>query len=186
MKTNRLVLVAFCSLAAGLMAGCTGSNHSADTDAPVYLTVDITEGPADVAVNQGVDVDIPSMTFKSNAKAPGGSLSQQDDVVLDEWVVTFRRTDGGTAVSPEWRNYYNVYVPNGGTTSLSNYRIMPVEYLSQAPLNQLFPANGGFDKETGKDNIRQELIISVYGKTIAGKKVSLTFPVTIRFYYGAV
>jgi hypothetical protein len=183
MKTNRLVLVALCSLAAGLMAGCTGSNHSADTDAPVYLTVDITKGVADVPVSLGADVVIPTMSFKSNAKAPGGQLSQQDDVVLNEWVVTCRRTDGGTATSPEWRNYYNVYVPNGGSATLENYRIMPVEYLSQPPLSQLFPANGGFDKETGKDNIRQELTISVYGKTIAGKKVSLTFPVTIRFYY---
>jgi hypothetical protein len=186
MKTNRLVLVAFCSVAVALMAGCSGSNHSADTDAPVYLTVDITQGVADVPVNLGADVVIPTMSIKSSAKSPGANLSGQDDVVLDEWVVTFRRTDGGTVASSSWRNYYTVYVPNGGNAALNNYRIMPVESLSQAPLNQLFPENGGFDKETGKDNIRQELTISVYGKTIAGRKVSLTFPVTIRFYYPAV
>lgn len=184
MKTNRLILVAFCSLAAALMAGCTGSNHSADTDAPVYLTVDITKFAPDVPVNSLGDVVVESMTFKSHAKGTK-PLSQQDDVVLDEWVVTFRRTDGGTATSPEWRNYDTVYVANGGTTSLDKYRIMPVEYLSQPPLNQLFPENGGFDKETGKNNIRQELTVSVYGKTIAGRKVSLTFHVTVQFYYGA-
>ncbi|MCU0292818.1 MAG: hypothetical protein MUF10_12650 [Thermoanaerobaculaceae bacterium] len=185
MKTNRLVLVALCSVAAAVMAGCSGSNHSADTDAPVYLTVDITKGVADAPVNLGADVIIPSMSIKSFPKAPGANLSSQDDVVLDQWVVTFRRTDGGTATSPAWNNTYNVYVPNGGTATLENYRIMPVEYLSQPPLNQLFPENGGFDRETGKDNIRQELTISLYGKTIGGRKVSLTFPVTIRFYYGA-
>lgn len=185
MKTNRLILVAFCSLAAALMAGCTGSNHTADTDAPVYLTVDITKFAPDVPVNSLADVVVESMTFKSNPKAPSANLSQQDDVVLTEWVVTFRRTDGGTATSPEWRNYETVYVPNGGTATLDKYRIMPVEYLSQPPLNQLFPENGGFDRETGKNNIRQELTVSVYGKTVAGRKVSLTFQVTIQFYYGA-
>ena len=37
------------------------------------------------------------------------------------------------------------------------------------PLNQLFPENGGFDKETGKHNIRQRLHIEIFGKTVAGK-----------------
>jgi len=168
------------------MGGCSGGNHSADTEAPVMLSVDIPKGVADVAVNSFGDVVIPSMAFKSQPKAPGGTLSQQDDVIINEWVVTFRRTDGGTVVSPTWRNYESVYIPAGGSANLENYRIMPVEYLSQPPLNQLFPANGGFDKETGKDNIRQELTISVYGKTQAGRKVSFSFPITIRFYYAAV
>lgn len=183
MKTNRLVLVALCSLAAGLIGGCTGGNHSADTEAPVIFSVDIPKGVADVAVNLLSDVVIPSMSFKSQSKVPGGVLSQQDDAILNEWVVTFRRTDGGTVASPTWRNFYNVYLPAGGSANLENYRIMPVEFLSQPPLNQLFPANGGFDKETGKDNIRQELTVTVYGKTQAGRKVSLSFPITIRFYY---
>src|SRR3989304_2595798 len=61
-------------------------------------------------------------------------------------------------------------VPAGGTAGLKNYRIYPFEYFSQAPLYQLFPQNGGFDKETNKPNIRQRMHIEVFGKTVAGKK----------------
>jgi len=55
--------------------------------------------------------------------------------------------------------------------------------LSQPPLHQLYPANGGFDKETNKTNIRQRLHIEVFGKTVAGKKVSLVFDVNLNFFY---
>ena len=183
MKTNRLVLMALCGLARGLVAGCSGGNHSADDAADIVLSVDIPQGIADVAVNQGEDVAIPSLLIKSQAKAPGRPMTVQNDVVLNEWVVTFTRTDGGTAASPEWRNYYNVYVPAGGNASLDNYRVMPVEFLRQPPLNQLWPENGGFDKETGQDNIRQKLRIDIYGKTVAGQRVSVGFEFSVRFFY---
>lgn len=186
MKTNRLALLALCSLGFGLMLGCSGGNHSADTEAPVFLSVDITKGPADIAVNQGVDVVIPTMSIKSTAKAPGAVLSPQADVTLDLWVTTFTRTDGGTVASRMWQNYYNVYVPAGGNATLENYRIMPSEYLVEPPLNQLWPANGGFDKETGQPNIRQKVRIEIFGKTTAGQKVSLAFDVTLNFFYGVV
>lgn len=183
MKTNRLVLMALCSLVVGMLVGCSGGNHSADDEANILLSTDIPQGIADVAVNQSGDVAIPSLTIKSQAKAPGTVLSQQSDAILNEWVVTFTRTDGGTVTSPMWRNNYSVYVPAGGNASLSNYRVMPVEFLSQPPLNQLWPQNGGFDKETGKDNIRQKIRVDIYGKTVAGQKVSVGFEFTVRFYY---
>lgn len=182
MKTNRLVLMALCSLIVGVLAGCSGGNHSADDEANILLSVDIPEGIADVAVNRNGDVFIPNMTIKSTAKAPG-PLSAQQDAILNEWVVTFTRTDGGTVASPTWRNFYSVYVPAGGSATLQNYRVMPVEYLSQPPLNQLWPQNGGFDKETGKNNIRQRMRVDIYGKTVAGERVTTGFEFTVRFYY---
>lgn len=185
MKTNR-VLMALCSAVVLVVGGCSGGNHSADDEANVLLSVDIPEGIADVAVNGVGDVFIPNLTIKSVAKAPGTTLSAQQDVTLTEWVVTFTRTDGGTVASPAWRNFYTVYVPAGGNATLNNYRVMPVEYLSQPPLNQLWPANGGFDKETGKDNIRQKLRVDIYGKTVAGQRVSTGFEITVRFYYAAL
>jgi len=55
--------------------------------------------------------------------------------------------------------------------------------LRQPPLNQLWPENGGFDKETGQDNIRQKLRIDIYGKTVAGQRVSVGFEFSVRFFY---
>ena len=169
-----------------LLAGlsCSAGNHSSDTEAEVFLSVTISAGPADQNVNSLADVIIPSFTINSHWKAPGAiSTGSQADAYLTEWVITPTRSDGGTAASPVWRNFYNVYVPQGGTASLQNYRIFPFEYFRQPPLNQLFPENGGIDKETGKTNIRQRLQVEVYGKTVAGKSIVCSFPVDVNFIY---
>ncbi len=178
--------VALCCVAATTLfvAGCTG-NHSADEEAGVVLSWSFTEGPAEQNVNSFSDIDVGNMTITSQAKSSNFVLSQQQDVQLTEWVVTPVRSDGGTVASPQWRNFYMVYVPAGGTTSIQNLRIFPASYYTEPPLNQLFPANGGADKETGKPEIRQRLHVDVYGKTVSGKSVVLRFDVGIRFYYSA-
>jgi hypothetical protein len=185
MRTSRAVALCWIAAAAFVLAGCTG-NHSADEEAAVVLTWSFSEGPADQNVNSLVDIDIGSMTIRSQSKSPDFVLSQQQDVTLTEWVVTPIRSDGGTVASPEWRNYYSVFVAAGGTASVQNLRIFPAAYYTEPPLNQLFPANGGADKETGKPEIRQRLHVDVYGKTVSGKRVVLRFDVDIRFYYAAV
>ncbi len=182
MRTYRLALFVPVALAVLVLAGC-GNNDSAKTEAEVYLSAQQQPGPADVPMSTGVDVVIPTLVLSSHAKSPSVVLSQQDDVVLNDWVVTCTRSDGGTAASPQWQNFETVYVPAGGTTSLQNYRIFPAEYFQQPPLFQLFPQNGGFDKETGKTNIRQTLHVQIFGQTVAGKKISVAFDVNLNFFY---
>ena len=183
MRTYRLAVFALIALGALALAGCSGSNDSADTEAPVFLSSAVEPGPADVSIGGLADVTIETLTIQSHAKSPSVVLSAQDDVVLTEWVITPIRTDGGTVASPVWHNFYTAYVAAGGSTALSNYRIYPAEYFNQAPLYQLFPANGGFDKETNQTNIRQRMHIEVFGKTVAGKKISLVFDVNLNFFY---
>jgi hypothetical protein len=183
MRTHRLAVFALIALGVLALAGCYGGNDSADTEAPVFLSSTVEPGPADVSMAGLVDVTIEQLTIESHPKSPSVVLSAQDDVVLTEWVITPIRTDGGTVASPVWHNFYTAYVPAGGTAGLKNYRIYPFEYFSQAPLYQLFPANGGFDKETNKPNIRQRMHIEVFGKTVAGKKVSLVLDVNLNFFY---
>lgn len=182
MKLYRLATIATLVLALVGLAGC-GGNDSRDTEAPVVLSVEIEEGPADVDVNTPVDVTIGKMTISSQAKSPEETLSQQQDVHLNEWVVTPIRTDGGAVASPQWRNYYSVYVPANGEADLQNYRIFPSDYFHQVPLSYLFPENGGFDPSTGQRTVRQRLHIEVFGKTVAGQDVSLAFDVNLNFFY---
>ncbi len=181
MTTRTLSALVILAVAGGL-AGCSG-NHSADTEADVFITVEIQQGVADVNIAQPVDVAIGNMTFRSQSKAPGAILSGQQDAILTDWVVTPSRADGGTKASPQWRWYYNVTVPAGGQASLLNYRIFPSDYFRQMPLSQLFPENGGIDVETGKRTIRQRLDVEVFGKTVSGRRLSVQFPVTVNFYY---
>lgn len=182
MRTHRFALVLTVALALLGLVGCA-SNDSRDTEAPVFLAVDIREGVADVDVSVPVDVTMGRLIISSQAKSPDEELSQQQDVHLTEWVVTPARTDGGTVASPVWRNFYSVYIPAGGSATLENYRIFPSDYFRQLPLSRLFPENGGFDPETGQRNIRQRLRIEVFGRTIAGQDISVAFDANVNFFY---
>lgn len=181
MRPYRLALLALTVVALVGLAAC-GSNSSAKTEAEVFLSQNITQGPADVNMATSGDVTITTLTISSHAKSPTTLLSPQDDAVLTTWVVTCSRTDGGTVASPEWRNSYQVYVPAGGSATLQNYRIFPAEYFQQPPLNQLW-VYPFLDKETANSNIRQRLHVAIYGKTVGGKSVSLEFDVNLNFTY---
>ncbi len=183
MRIHRLAIVALLGLGVLGMVGCYGGNSSASTEAPVVLSNSITEGAADVDISAPVDVIIKTMTISSKAKSPNVILTTQDDVMLTDWVITCSRTDGGTVASPQWQNFYSVYVPANGSANVQNYRIFPSDFFKQPPLNQLFPENGGIDKETGKRTIRQRLHIEIFGKTVAGKSISLFFDVNLNFFY---
>lgn len=180
--TRRTLAALATVLLAVTIAGCT-ANHSADTEADVFITVEIQQGVADVNMAVAADVAIENMTFRSQSKAPGAILSGQQDAILTDWVVTPSRADGGTKASPVWRWYYNVTVPAGGQANLQNYRVFPTDYFRQMPLVQLFPENGGIDVETGKRTIRQRLDVEVFGKTVSGRRLSVQFPITVNFYY---
>src|SRR5664280_2910628 len=107
MTSNRLVLFVPFTLAVLGIAGC-GNNTSSKTEAEVYLSQSITQGPADVDMSLAVDPSISNLTITSHSKATTVPLSQQDDVILTDWVVTPSRSDGGTVASPVWRNYYHL------------------------------------------------------------------------------
>ncbi len=183
MRLNRLVAIPIVALMGLALWGCSGNASSNGSEADVFFSTDVTQGPADVDISIPNDVVVPSMTFNSHAKSPGTVLSQQQDAYFTEWVMTATRADGGTKASPQWRWFYNVYVPAGGTANLQNYRIFPSDYFKELPLSYLFPQNGGFDKETGKRNIRQHIHIDVYGKTVAGRPVVNRIDFDLNFFY---
>jgi hypothetical protein len=162
---------------------CGGSSSLNNSQATVFLTTNVDGYTPDIDVcAQQADLTIESMTIASEPKDPGGTTTANQDVNLMRWVITPYRTDGGTPNSPEWTYDQAVYVPAGGTASLDNYRIYPLEDLSELPLAYLFPENGGFDPSTGNANIRQSFELTIYGETVSGKKVA-TIPVSIAFNF---
>lgn len=183
MKSHRVVNVLAAVAVLAMLGGCTNSNHSADDEAPVFLSVDMQQGIVDIDVSVPVDVGVPQLSIQSHLKGQDQVPTSQQDVYLNEWVITPTRTDGGTVTSPVWRNFLPVYVPAGGTASLQNFRIFPSDYFTQPPLNQLFPENGGHDLETGKRTIRQRMRVEIFGKTISGRKVSAVFDINLNFFY---
>ncbi len=181
MRPYRLALFALIVVVLVGLAAC-GSNNSAKTEAEVYLSANLTQSTADVNMATSGDVSNANVTINSHPKSPSAVLSQQDDAILTDWVVTCTRTDGGTAASPEWRNFETVYVPAGGSAPLTDYRVFPSNYFSQPPLNQLL-CPGCLDKETNNASIRQRLHVAIYGKTVAGKSVSVEWDQNVQFFW---
>ena len=172
-------------LALGLaMGSCGGSSTLDNGEAAVFLTVDITAYNPEIDVClQQFDLAIEQMSIQSSPKNPQGTLSANQDVNLSRWVITPYRTDGGTTASPEWTYDQAVFVAAGGNADLENYRVYPLEYLSEVPIAYLLPENGGFDPETGNTNIRQSLQLTIYGRTVSGKNVATTpIPIAFNFY----
>ena len=174
----------FVTLALALMVwSCGGGSTLDNTEAKVYLTVDISEYNPDIDVClQATDIAISSMDISSQAKDPNGSTSPNMDVNLKRWVITPYRTDGGSTASPEWTYDQAVFVPVSGSAALDNYRIYPLEFLREIPLAYLTPENGGYDPETGNTNIRQSFELQIFGQTVSGKSVATT-PISIAFNF---
>ncbi len=172
-------------LAAVLLLGSCGGNSTLDdTEAAVYITVDIEEYNPDIDIcnTLGLDITIETMEVVSNAKAPGTSLGSAQDVRILRWVITPERNDGGTTDSPQAIFDQGIIVTAGGTTDLANWRIYPVEYLSETPLGYLLPENGGIDPETGNRNIRQRLVLQMFGETMSGKSIA-SIPQSIQYNF---
>jgi len=127
--------------------------------------------PFRVSVN-GVDsLFIPAITIRSIVANPNIPTSQLMDVELDTLEVTFTRGDAGTRVPPPYVVAVLGTVPVGGTLTLSNWDVMSFEQFRNPPLSDLKIENGGFDKETGLDVIRLNLVARVFGRTRTGKRV---------------
>lgn len=183
---KRITTVGVVLAVALVLGSCGGNSTLDDTEAVVYITVDIEEYNPDIDIcayiAAGIDIDIETMNVNSQAKAPGTTLGSAQDVRLLRWVITPERNDGGTTASPQAIFDQGIIVPAGGTTDLENWRIYPVEYLSEVPLAHLLPENGGVDPETGNTHIRQRLVLQMFGETMSGKSVA-SIPQSIQFNF---
>jgi len=179
-------LLTMCFLTAGLMAvaGCSGSSALDNSGAAVFLTVELEHYDPEINLCiETEDLTISTLKINSRPKNPAEALTSNQDVNLNEWVVTVRRIDDGTVTSPDWTNAVSVFVPAGGIATLENYRVYPEEYLDDPPFNYLFPENGGVDPETGNLFVREALHLVINGRVVSGKTIS-TQPVeaTYRFF----
>lgn len=178
-----LTLGALAGMMIVTMAGCGGNSALDNTEAVVFLTVDVTEFNPEVNVCLVTgDLTVTQMSITSTPKDPRTPLTSNQDVNLTTWEVSPYRTDGGTVTSPAWSNDQSVYVPAGSSADLANYRIYPAEYLDDPPFNYLFPENGGVDPETGQAVVRESMTVILYGRTVSGKAVS-TEPAVFHFRF---
>jgi hypothetical protein len=180
---KRTIAVALIGLAA-LLAACT--NKQGETEAPVFITVNLPLQPGfvDIAVPQAVQIDtitLESHLKRADATDPNGFAN----VTIENYTVTYRRTDGGTVVPPPQSFGGGVVVPSGGSATLSNYPVMYASAVQGTPFDQLLPFNGGVDRQTGRTEIDTAFDITFFGHTASGMRVqSETASGILIFRYG--
>lgn len=185
MRSGRIALVAL--LGVMVISSCKEINRQS---APVelILTTDQTLQRIDLAGGTGCNQSIGTVNIKSILLQSSGNTnlpvnSQFDDVQLDRYEVTYVRTDGGTLIpQPFVRSMSDVITTGGGGTS-TPFIAFPPGAFTQAPFAALLPSAGGRDPETGKTTVQMEIVLTVFGQTLAGERVSGSTRVPLDFCY---
>lgn len=174
------------ALLAGVLSvtGCS-SNTQGDDASPVFLSVTFRELPEAWNVGSGAPLQLETVELNSVLKNPGAGSSSFLDTRLENYVVEWKRLDGGTKVPDSETFSGNVLVPAGGTSTLTNYEFMTRTALLRAPLDQLLPFNGGIDRETGRNEIRCQAKVTFRGRTLSGQPVEGYGNFGMTFLYSA-
>ena len=166
-----------------LLPGCS-TNTRGDDAAPVFLFGEFTELPLDKLLVDASPLQFKTTTLRNRLKTTGVTSLQFMDVQVDSYVVRWTRIDGGTVASQSETFGGQVVVPPNGTSTLTDYDYMRADNLLRPPLDQLYPFNGGIDRETGKTEIVQAGHVTWYGHTLSGQAVvssEATFGMIFRY-----
>ena len=175
-NSMRVALMALAALAA---VSC--SNEFARSSSPVQLIVTNTQNLQRIDLagngtsgNAKCDQDIGTILISARLKDAGVNVDQRfNDVRITRYRVSYRRIDGGTLVPAPFVRPIDILVTaNGGATNLSKFQVFSSDAILQAPFASLFPNNGGRDPETGRRVITVEVVLEVFGQTLAGTNVS--------------
>jgi hypothetical protein len=189
---KQIALIAAIALPSVAILSC---NSIARESAPVLLVVsgtqnlnqiDLQSGAAGCATSLGtVQLSVRLLQNQNNAKLP--TNNDFNDVKLDRYQVTYQRTDNGKLVPPSFvRSTAQVLTADGPAQSLSDFIAFETNALNQAPFAALLPQNGGKDPETGLGFVKMDIILTVYGETLAGERVqgSARFPLNFCYNCG--
>ncbi len=168
---NKIYFGLALAAALGLTSACT--NKQGETEAPVFITVDMELQPGFINVANVAPVQIDTINLRSALKDPTAVDTRGfADTQINSYRVEFHRTDGGTIVPAAQVFGAGIVVPVNGTATLSNFPVLYAPAIQQAPFDQLLPFNGGVDRETGRDEIDTSFSITFYGTTVSGLRVA--------------
>lgn len=170
-KLSLFLPPAVAALALFALPGCS-TNTKGDSASPVFLMGNFQLLPLGANVASNAAIQFQTTILTNRLKVPNATSLQFLDVQVDKYTVVWSRLDGGTKASPTQDFGGNVTVPPNGSATLTNYPYMSADSLIRPPLDQLFPFNGGIDKETGRAEIRQAGRVTWYGHTLSGQPVT--------------
>jgi len=188
MRMKQIALIAAIALPSVAILSC---NSIARESAPVELIVsgtqninqvDLQAGASGCATSLGT-VELRVLTLQqADAQHPVNNTF--NDVKIDRYQVTYQRTDGGKLVPPSFvRSTSQVITAGGAGATLSDFVAFETNAFNLAPFAALLPQNGGKDPETGLGFVKMDIILTVFGETLAGERVQGTAKFPVNFCY---
>lgn len=187
MTTTKIVPLVAAALVASLALSCKEVNRQ---ESPVQLivTTDQTIQRVDLAGGTGCNQSLGTVNIKPivlQGTVPNANLPPNttlDDVKINSYTVQYVRTDGGTLVPAPFTRSISMLISQGSTSS-TPFVAFAADAFTQAPFAALLPTNGGRDPQTGRSTVQMDLILTVFGETLAGERVSGQTRVPLDFCY---
>ena len=189
-RTARHGILIMIIAALACIVGCNGDLNR--SSAPVKLVVtqtqnltryDTAPGAANCDQEFG-EVNVQAIPLQSTTNANLPVDSRFNSVELTSYRVSYVRRDGGTLVPEPFTMATSGLLTTGGAgASLSNFIVLRSTALNQAPFAALTTSGGGRDPETGLSTITMDVVLEVFGQTLAGERVSGSTRMTLRFCY---
>ncbi len=187
--TRRIAAAVMAALASAAMLACKESNRQSS---PVTLVVTTAQNLQRIDLKPGAtncDQTLGTVTIKNiliqNTQPPPNlpTNSTLDDVKVTSYRISYVRTDGGTSIPAPFTRAISITVPLNGSGELGTFLAFQPDALSQAPFAALLPQNGGRDPQTGRAVVQMNIILEVFGETLAGERVSGSTTVPLDFCY---
>lgn len=190
MIRTKIFPVVLGALVAGMVLSCKEVNRQSSPIQLVVTTdqklqrIDIAPNAANCDQNIGT-VNIRAIDIQ-NAAGPNTNLPTNtafNDVKITQYTVSYVRTDGGTLIPAPFSRSISMTVTPGATGQSTNFLGFQIDALSQAPFVALLPNNGGRDPQTGRSVVQMDIILDVFGETLAGERVSGETRIPLDFCY---
>lgn len=166
------VSIAFLLILTTLLASSCSESELNQNAAPVDLIATATQDVSliDILNPPGV---VGQILLRAMSKQANPVDTRFLDVKLTHYRVSYRRTDGGTLVpNPLVRSTSGIVPVGGNSVPLNNFVLLETAQVRQAPFAALLPQNGGRDPETGRTTVKMDVIVDIFGETLAGADVS--------------
>jgi len=192
MRMKKMALIVAIALPSVAILSCNSvARESGSVELVVAGTqtinqIDLQPGAAGCATSLGT-VNLRILLLQPQNDSAHPVNNNLNDVKLDRYQVSYLRTDGGKLVPPPFvRSTAQVITALGGNQSLSDFVAFETNAFNQAPFAALLPQNGGKDPETGLGFVKLNIVLTVFGQTLAGDRVqgSATFPINFCFNCG--
>ena len=190
-NTNKIAVTAAAILLMLAAGSCNDINRQ---EAPVSLVVTNTQtlhqldlaGDPTGSTNCQQTIATIHMTailLQNSTTVPGVSPADLNQVKVDRYRVSYVRVDGGHLVPSPFVRSTSTLVSVGSEVSGTSFVAFDPNAIFQAPFAALLPQNGGRDPETGRTVITMDVILELFGTTLAGERVSGNTRMTLDFCF---